>query len=163
MVWKWSPSVTWRCLCVWLPRSPTVFSHPRRASRRTWHQHLLSRFAVKTVEMGPTLIVWKIQQSSTEVQQDIINLKFLGSLQLTKNCIRRDDAFRMFCDQLIFLRLLGGGIGYVNKSWLCKGFFEILGCLGMFFFLPFFSFLATAYRILFPSQGLNPYSQYREF
>ena len=66
--------------------------------------------------MGPTLTVWKIQQSSTEVQQDIINLKFLGSLQLTKNCVRRDDAFRTFCDRLIVLRLLGGGIGYVNKS-----------------------------------------------
>lgn len=52
----------------------------------TRHEDLLSMFAVKTIEMRPALIVWKLQQSSTEVQQDIINLKFLDSLQLTKNC-----------------------------------------------------------------------------
>ena len=62
----------------------------------TRHEDLLSTFAVKTKEMRPTLIVWKLQQSSTEVQRDIINLKFLDSLQLTKNCIRKGDAFRMF-------------------------------------------------------------------
>ena len=65
---------------------------------------------------------------------------------------------RSFCDQLIFLRLLRGGIGYVNKSWLCKGFFEILGCLGMFFCWRFLIFWphCTACRILVPQPGIEP-------
>lgn len=75
----------------------------------TRHKDLRSLFAVKTIEMRPALIVWKLQQSSTEVQQDIINLKFLDSLQLTKNRIRKGDAFRMFCDQLTYFLDIGGG------------------------------------------------------
>ena len=62
------------------------------------------------------------------------------------------------CDQLIFLRLLGRGIGYVSKSWLCRGFFEILGCLGIFFCRRFLSFWLhrTACRILVPQPGIEP-------
>lgn len=60
-----------------------------------WHQDLLSTLAVRTIEMRSTLAARKTQQSSTEVQGDIINLKFQDSLQLSKTCISEGDAFRV--------------------------------------------------------------------
>lgn len=60
-----------------------------------WHQDLLSTLAVRTIEMRSTLAARKTQQSSTEVQGDIINLKFQDSLQLPKTCISEGDAFRV--------------------------------------------------------------------
>lgn len=84
MVWKWSRSVTWWCLCVWLPRPPTAASSLRRASRATLQQDLLSLLAVRTVGVRPPPIPQEMQPSSTEVQGAMIKLKFLDSLLLAK-------------------------------------------------------------------------------
>lgn len=61
----------------------------------TRRRDLLSILAVRTVGMRSILSAQKIQQSSAEVLGDIINLKFLASLQLAKTSMRA-VAFRMF-------------------------------------------------------------------
>lgn len=148
-VWKWSPSVTRRCLHVWLPHPPTVARHLEKASGTRWQQDLLPVRAVRTAGVRSPLIPQRMQRDAAEVQGGIMQPTLLDSLHVAMDTGRWRRCVLSVITH-VFLKRLGGGVGNFEESWLGRFWdFVVIYLLQLWLSVPITSWKRNPNRLWF--------------